>query len=119
MKLKNLSIFEFDDYSFNHPLGSYHQSSSYALFMAEQGYDYDLLGLVDEEGNILAASLILIKKLGMFNRYGYAPKGFLIDYYDKPLLKEFTRLILKYLLELWITKTKELIITIIKILKIS
>ena len=96
MKLKNLSIFEFDDYSFNHPLGSYHQSSSYALFMAEQGYDYDLLGLVDEEDNILAASLILIKKLGMFTRYGYAPKGFLIDYYDKPLLKEFTKLLVKY-----------------------
>ncbi len=96
MKLKNLSIFEFDNYSFNHPLSSYHQSSSYALMMAEQGYDYDLLGLVDDDDNIHAASLILSKRLGMFNRYGYAPKGFLIDYYDPELISEFTKLLKKY-----------------------
>lgn len=96
MKLKNLSIFEFDEYAKNHPLGSYHQSSSYALLMSEQGYEYDLLGFVDDNGNIKAASLILYKKLGMFNRYGYAPKGFLIDYYDVDLLKEFTKALKKY-----------------------
>ena len=96
MKLKNLSIFEFDNYSFNHPLSSYHQSSSYALMMAEQGYDYDLLGLVDDDDNIHAASLILSKRLGMFNRYGYAPKGFLIDYYDPELISKFTKLLKKH-----------------------
>ena len=96
MKLKNLSIFEFDEYAKNHPLGSYHQSSSYALLMSEQGYEYDLLGFVDDNDNIKAASLILYKKLGMFNRYGYAPKGFLIDYYDIDLLKEFTKALKKY-----------------------
>lgn len=96
MKLKNLSIFEFDEYAKNHPLGSYHQSSSYALLMSEQGYEYDLLGFVDDNDNIKAASLILYKKLGMFNRYGYAPKGFLIDYYDIDLLKDFTKALKKY-----------------------
>ena len=96
MKLKNLSIFEFDDYAKSHPLGSYHQSSNYALLASEQGFEYDLLGLVDDEGTIHAASLILYKKLGLFNRYGYAPKGFLIDYYDKDLLKEFTHRLKKY-----------------------
>ena len=88
MKLRNLSIFEFDNFSFNHPLSSYHQSSSYALKMAEQGYEYDLLGLIDDDDNIVAASLILSKKLGMFNRYGYAPKGFLIDYYNPEIKKD-------------------------------
>lgn len=96
MKLKTLSLFEFDDYAKNHPLGSYHQSSSYALFMSEQGYEYDLLGLVDDSGKIQAASLIVSKKLGMFNRYGYAPKGFLIDYYNPSLLQEFTKALKKY-----------------------
>ena len=96
MKLKNLTIFEFDEYAKNHPLGSYHQSSSYALFMSEQGFEYDLLGYVDDTGNIKAASLILYKKLGMFNRYGYAPKGFLIDYYDTNLLKDFTKALKKH-----------------------
>ena len=64
MKLRNLTLFEFDEYAKNHPLGSYHQSSSYAILMAEQGFEYELLGFCDEEGNIHAASLILYKKLG-------------------------------------------------------
>ena len=96
MKLRNLTIFEFDEFALNHPLGSYHQSSSYALFMSEQGYDYDLLGLVDENNKIVAASLILSKKIGMFNRYGYAPKGFLIDYFSPTILQEFTSALKKY-----------------------
>lgn len=96
MKLKSLSIFEFDEYAKNHPLGSYHQSSSYALFMSEHGYEYDLLGFVDNNGTIHAASLILSKKLGMFNRYGYAPKGFLIDYFNPELIKQFTDALKKY-----------------------
>lgn len=96
MKLKNLSIFEFDKFAESHPLGSYHQSSNYALLGSEQGYEYDLLGFVDDQGNIYAASLILSKKIGMFTRYGYAPKGFLIDYYNQNLLKEFTQALIKY-----------------------
>jgi len=95
MKLKNLSIFEFDEYAKNHPLGSYYQSSSYALVASEQGFDYDLIGMIDDNGNIVAASLILSKKLSFFNRYGYAPKGFLIDYYNPAILQEFLKLLKK------------------------
>ena len=96
MKLKKLNIFEFDDYALNHPLGSYHQSSSYALFMSERGFDYDLIALVDNNNNILAAALILIKKINIFCKYGYAPKGFLMDYYNPTIIKEFTELLKKY-----------------------
>ena len=96
MKIRTLSIFEFDDYAKSHPLGSYHQTSSYAMLGSEQGFEYDLLGFEDDHGNIKAAALILYKKLGMFNRYGYAPKGFLIDYHDTELLKEFTKALKKY-----------------------
>ena len=39
MKLRTLSIFEFDDYAKKHPLGSYHQTSSYAILMSEQGFE--------------------------------------------------------------------------------
>ena len=95
MKLKELSIFEFDEYSKNHPLGSYHQTSNYALFASEEGYDYDLIGMVDDNDTIVAASLIIYKKINFFNRYGYAPKGFLIDYYNPSIIKEFTKLLKK------------------------
>ena len=96
MKLVKLTIFEFDEFSNQHPLGSYHQTSNYAITLSEEGFDYELLGLKDDEGKIVAASLILLKKLGLFFKYGYAPKGFLIDYYDKDLLKTFTSELKKY-----------------------
>jgi len=96
MKLVKLTIFEFDEFSNNHPLGSYHQTSNYAINASEEGYDYELLGLKDDEGKIVAASLILIKKINFLSKYGYAPKGFLIDYFDKSLLKTFTDELKKY-----------------------
>ena len=96
MKLRELSIFEFDNFAKNHPLGSYHQTSNYALNMSENNYDYDLLGLIDDNNEIVAASLILYRKIGLFYRYGYAPKGFLIDYYNPSIVKEFTTLLKKY-----------------------
>ena len=96
MHIKELSIAEFEVFSKNNPLGSYHQSINYALFMGENGYDYNLIGYVDELGVIKAASLILIKKINLSYKYGYAPKGFLIDYFDYDLLKSFTEDIKKY-----------------------
>lgn len=95
MKLKNLSIFEFDEYAQNHPLGSYHQTSSYALLASESGYDYEIIGLVNNDSTIHAAALILSKKIGKFYRYGYSPKGFLIDYYNPQILDTFLSLLKK------------------------
>ena len=96
MKIKEIPITTFDAYAKSHPLGSFHQTSNYALLMAEQDYDYDCIALVDDSDNILAASLILIKKLGLFTKYGYAPRGFLIDYYNKNILTIFTNLLKEY-----------------------
>ena len=96
MHIKLLSIFEFDEFAKLHPLGSYHQSSLFGMLMAEKGYDYDLVGFVDEEDEIKAASLIVYKSIGKINKYGYAPKGYLIDYEDTLLLKEFTEALIKY-----------------------
>ena len=93
MYLKELTIAEFDAFARSFPISSYYQSSNYALFMAECGYDYELIGFVDELGVIKAASLILIKKISFSFKYGYAPKGFLIDYFDFDLLKKFTKAI--------------------------
>ena len=90
MHIKELSIAEFDSFARNFPISSYYQSSNYALFMAEAGYDYELIGFVDELGVIKAAALILIKKIGLAYKYGYSPKGFLIDYFDHDLLQQFT-----------------------------
>ena len=96
MHIKELTLAEFDTFAKNHILSSYYQSSSYALVMAENNYEYDLLGYIDELGILKAVALILIKKINIHHKYGYSPKGFLIDYFDYELLKSFTNDIKKY-----------------------
>lgn len=89
MKIKDLTIQAFNLYTENSPLKNYMQSEEYARLMGENHYSYDYIGLVNESNVIVAASLILTKKIGLNMRYGYAPKGFLINYYDETLLKTF------------------------------
>ncbi len=96
MKLKELTIQEFEDFTKKSPLCSHYQTSNYAIFMSENGYEYDLIGMEDEYGNLKAASLILFKKISLKLKYGYAPKGFILDYFNQDTLKEFTNLIKEY-----------------------
>lgn len=90
MKLVELNISEFETFVKNNPLGSHYQTSNYGILMSEYGYEYELIGFKDEYGNLHAASLILFKKIGWKKKYGYAPKGFILDYFNQTLLKEFT-----------------------------
>lgn len=94
MNIRELSFDEFHTFVSNHPLGNFYQSLEYALLKAEEGYDYEFIGYTDNH-NILAASLILYKKEGNYY-YGYAPRGFLVDYNSLYFLKEFTSQIKDY-----------------------
>ncbi len=98
MRLVELSLSEFEDFASNHPLRSYAQSPAYAKFMGEQGFSYDYIGY-DDNGTIIAASLILYKRIGGFQKYAYAPKGFLIDFYNQELVEKFSRDLIKRLKE--------------------
>lgn len=96
MKLVELSSQQFDEYAKYHPLNNYCQTSKYALIMSEYGFSYDYIGYVDDNNNILAATLILTKRIANRTKYGYAPKGFLLNYYDQELLKDFLNQIRKH-----------------------
>ena len=96
MYIREITIKEFERFAEHHPLGSHYQSINYALLMAENGFDYEFIGYVDEYNKIYAASLILTKKLNRIFQYGYAPKGFLIDYFNKTLLKNFSDKLICY-----------------------
>ncbi|MDD4187512.1 MAG: peptidoglycan bridge formation glycyltransferase FemA/FemB family protein [Bacilli bacterium] len=91
MKIVELTIQRFDEFAKNHPLRNYCQSSCYARYMGEQGYSYDYIGYEDDSGNLVAASLILFKRIAGLQKYAYAPKGFLIDYYNLDLLTKFIK----------------------------
>ncbi len=72
-----------------------YQSVEYALTMNKQNYNTIYYGL-EEDGKILAASLILVQKLHGF-KYAEAPRGFIIDYENFELLQTFTNLLKKEL----------------------
>lgn len=96
MKIVELSNTQFDEYAKIHPLSNYCQTSKYALVMTEYGYSYDYIGMIDEQNRIQAASLILTKRIKGNTKYGYAPKGFLVNYYNPSLLQEFLSLLTKH-----------------------
>ncbi|HOB25680.1 MAG TPA: peptidoglycan bridge formation glycyltransferase FemA/FemB family protein [Bacilli bacterium] len=91
VKLVSLTNDQFEKFASTHPLNNYMQTYKYALVMTDAGYDYDFMGYEDDNSNIVAASLILSKSITGKVKYGYAPKGFLINYYDEVLLKSFLR----------------------------
>lgn len=96
MYIKNLSIHEFESFVEKNILGNHYQTHEYATLMKENGFDFEFVGLIDEFGNIRGASLILIKKITKIFKYGYAPKGFILDYFNQNLLEVFTKEIIAY-----------------------
>lgn len=97
MKIVELSRSQFEEFANNHPLRSHYQSYNYGQLLSEYYFDYYLIGYVDNNDSIKAASLILINKVTKIWNYAYAPKGFLIDYKDEDLVKKFTHDLKKYL----------------------
>lgn len=95
MYIKELTNKEFNSFTDSFVEASIYQTSEYGFVMNTQNYNVLFLGLIDDNV-IRAASLVLVEKESMF-KYAYAPKGFLIDYSDKPLVEEFTTLVKKYL----------------------
>lgn len=96
MRIVELTNVQFDEYAKYNPLTNYCQTSKYALLMTNYGYTYDYIGYIDDSNTIKAAALILKKRLQGKNKYGYSPKGFLINYYDKELVKNFLLDLRKY-----------------------
>ena len=96
MELRELTNEEFKNFTNNFYLKSLYQTTEYGLTMNTQEQEPIFLGLINESNEIVAASLILIEKLGQF-KYAYAPRGFLIDYTNKELLTEFTNRIKEFL----------------------
>ena len=94
MILKELTSEEFNAFTNNNNCSIY-QSSNYAHVMNKQKFDCLYYGIIDDN-KIYGASLILINKIHGF-KYAYAPRGFICDYSNKILLRDFTNLLKKEL----------------------
>lgn len=95
MYIKELTSDEFNKFTDSFNESSIYQTSEYGFIMNNENYNSLFIGLMDNN-EVKAASLILIEKNQVF-KYAYAPKGFLINYNDKSLVEEFTKLIKDYL----------------------
>ena len=97
LKLTNLKKDEFDEFVKSHPKSHFLQSLSWGEFSkVKKNLTPFYLGLINEDGKILAATLLLQKKLPLNYCYFYAPRGFIIDYNKKELLHAMTSKIVEF-----------------------
>jgi len=100
MHIITLTELQYKNYSQIHSKRNYKQTVEYANMMTKNGYYKLYLGLIDNENNVVAATLILEQTIYGKYKFGYAPNGFLIDFDNKTLLKNFTIELKKYLAQL-------------------
>ena len=98
LKLKNIEKEKFDDFVKNHKTKSHFlQSLSWGEFSKiKKNLTPYYLGLVNEQEEIVAATLLLEKKLPMNKCYFYAPRGFVIDYKRKDLVRDMTKKVVEF-----------------------
>ena len=86
-KLVELEIEKFDDYVRNHKQKSHFlQSAAWGkLAKAKKNLYPYYVGLIDENNDIVGATLLLQKKLPLNLSYFYAPRGYVIDFHNKDL----------------------------------
>ena len=96
MEFVTLNEEEFLEFSKNSPYTSFFQMPLWAEVKKDNGWNSYYVGLKDNE-SIVAATLLLSKKIKFFKNMFYAPRGFLLDYNDLEVLEEFTNGIKKFL----------------------
>ena len=98
LKLKNIEKEEFDNYVSSHKTKSHFlQSLSWGEFSkAKKNLTPYYMGLVNDNDELVGATLLLEKHLPMGLCYFYAPRGFVIDYNKKELVREMTLNVVKF-----------------------
>lgn len=96
MMIIELNEEQFRSYANFHSNRNYFQTVEFANMYELYGYKKLYVGLVDDNNNLIAASLLLLNKIKNY-KYAYAPRGFLIDYNDMKLFKTFTIMLKNYL----------------------
>ena len=98
LRLKTIDKQEYDNYVRNHQYKSHFlQSLSWGEFAkVKKNLTPHYLGLTTEDNQLVAATLLLEKHLPMNMSYLYAPRGFVIDFNKKELLKTMTKKVVEF-----------------------
>ncbi len=89
MVIKEINSKEFESFANTHVLNNFYQTENYATLMRNFKYHIMYIGAYHKD-KIVGASLILYKLIAPTIKYGYAPRGFLLNYLNENLLSVFT-----------------------------
>lgn len=90
MKIVKLNSAQFDKFATSHRYRNYYQTSMYANVMSKFGYRSQYLGIVNEQNQLIGATLIIYKEVFMKNKLAYAPRGILFNYENEANVQELT-----------------------------
>lgn len=90
MTLKEIDEQEFSSFAISHPLFTFHQTKEWANLKGKNGWGHCYVGLYDDK-KLVGASLLLFKSTPIKKKMFYAPRGFLIDFDNMEIVKEFTK----------------------------
>jgi lipid II:glycine glycyltransferase (peptidoglycan interpeptide bridge formation enzyme) len=96
MKFCLLTEKEFQNFLDKHPLRTFVQTVAMTKVKEKDGWESHFVG-IKENNKILCATMMISLKGKLKERFFYAPRGFLIDYNNKELLKIFTNNIKDYI----------------------
>ena len=89
--IENIPKEKYEKFVKNHKKSHFLQSYAWGEFSKkEKNLIPHYVGLEDDKQNLVATALLLEKKLPLNLCYFYAPRGFILDYSNEEILKEFT-----------------------------
>lgn len=93
LKLRSISKTEFDNYTNNENVNAHFmQTSAWGEFEKVTNHTTPhYLGLINENNQIIAATLLIEEHLPMNSSILYAPRGYVVDYKDKRLIYVLTK----------------------------
>lgn len=96
--IQNVEISKYREFENAHKKSHFLQSYEWGQFCKKAKRQIPrYVGMEDNDGNLIASCLILLRKTPFGFSYGYAPRGFVLDYNNKDVVKEFTNYLKQYM----------------------
>ncbi|NDL66151.1 peptidoglycan bridge formation glycyltransferase FemA/FemB family protein [Anaerotalea alkaliphila] len=94
--MENLDPVRFARFNETHPMGEALQSEEWGRLKSKGEWSHELVGMT-RQGEMAAAAMLLRRKLPVPGKsILYSPRGFVLDYSDHGLVRNFTQAVRKY-----------------------
>ena len=96
--IENVAKEDYINFSESHAKSHFLQSYAWGEFCNEiKGQIPCYVGILNDNNELIATCLILLKKTPFGFSYGYAPRGFILDYNELELIASFTNYLKEYM----------------------